>query len=125
MRTLPGLDRRLAEKPMQRSFRNRPAAEAHDRRVHRRRIGELAQRDGDVAGERPAHADVDRPVDDDDVARARQRLAQAPRIGNGRKATSVTRPIARPSARISSITSLIVPLIDPIATTSVSAPSAS
>ena len=123
MRTLPGLDGRLAEKPMQRSLGNRPAAEAHDRRVHRRRIGELAQRDGDVAGERPAHADVDGLVEDDDVARASQSLAQRP---DRERAESDERNdlIARPSARISSITSFMVPLIDPIATTSVSAPSA-
>ena len=76
MRALPRLDRRLAEEPVQRGLGNRPAAEAHDRRMHRRRVGQLAQGDGDVACERPAHADVDRLVDDDDVARARQRLAQ-------------------------------------------------
>ena len=44
--------------------------------MHRRRVGKVAQRNGDVARERPAHADVDRPVDDDDVARPRERLAQ-------------------------------------------------
>ncbi len=74
---------------MKRSYRNRPAEEDYERRVHRRRIGELAQRDGDVAGERPAHADVDGLVEDDAiVARARQSVAHSAWIGNGRKATS-------------------------------------
>ena len=44
--------------------------------MHRRRLRQIAHGDRDVAGERPAHADVDRLFDDDHVARARQRLAQ-------------------------------------------------
>ena len=124
MRALPRLHRRLPEEPVQRGLGRRPAAEADDRRMHRRRVGKLAQRDRDVAGQQAAHADVDRPVDHHDVARPRQRLPQRS-AGNGRKATRVTRPIATPSARISSITSLIVPLTEPIATTRISASSAS
>ena len=92
--------------------------------MQRRRVGQRAQGEGDVARERSAHADVDRPVDHDDVGRPRKRLAQRV-VGNGRNATRVTRPIAMPSARISSIASLIVPFIEPIATTTISASPAS
>ena len=56
------------------------------------------------------------------TSRARAKACSSASAGNGRKAISVTRPMAIPSARISSITSLIVPLIEPMATTSVAAP---
>ena len=83
MRALPRLDRRLAEA----AGAARPCGVG---RPPRPTIAEciaggsakLAQRDGDVAGERPAHADVDRLFDDDDVARPRERLAQ--RLGRKR-----------------------------------------
>ena len=54
-----------------------------DRRMQLGRLRQFMQRDRDIAGERPAHADVERLVDHQDVARARQRLLSAPRSGTG------------------------------------------
>src|SRR5262245_4797782 len=109
MRSLPRLDRRLAEQAMERGLGHRPAAESDDRRMHSWWIWQDAHGDRDVARERPAHAHIERLVEDNDVARARESARRNASAGNGRKAMSVTRPIARPSARISSTTSLMVP----------------
>ena len=123
MRAFPRLHQRAAEQPMQRRTRDRSPAETRNRRMYMRRAGDIAQRQIDVQGELAAHADGETLFDHDDVLAPTRTLRNCS-TGNGRNATSVTRPIRNPSARISSIVSLMVPLTEPMAMTSISASSA-
>ena len=93
MRPFPRLHQRAAEHLVQGLPRDRPPAEPGDHRMDLRRAGGVAQGEVDVVGELPAHADREALLDHHDVLARPTSTSRSAWVGNGRKETSVTRPM--------------------------------